>query len=122
MAAIRSTNTKPELALRKALRALGHTGYRIHRKDLPGRPDVAFISKKVAVFVDGAYWHGHPDHWHPDRADEYWRAKITRNIERDASTGEELRLRGWQVVRFWDFEVNADPVECAERVAALLTS
>ncbi len=61
MAAIRSKNTKPELALRKALREVGATGYRLHRKDVPGRPDLAFIRWKVAVFVDGVFfWHGHP--------------------------------------------------------------
>ncbi len=63
MAAIRSKDTKPELAMRAALRRAGATGYRLHRRDIPGRPDAAFIRWKVAVFVDGAFWHGHPDHW-----------------------------------------------------------
>ena len=68
MAAIRSKNTGSELALRAALRAAGATGYRVHFKGLLSRPDVVFTRWKVAVFVDGAFWHGHPDHFDPARA------------------------------------------------------
>jgi len=120
MAAIRSKDTKPEVALRQALRALGRSGYRLHRKDLPGRPDIAFIGRKVAVFVDGAYWHGHPEHWHPETASDYWLAKIARNQERDRAANEALAAKGWQVVRFWDFEVQANPDACAQAVASLI--
>jgi DNA mismatch endonuclease (patch repair protein) len=120
MAAIRSKNTKPEVALRQALRALGHRGYRLHRRDLPGCPDVSFMGHKVAVFVDGAYWHGHPDHWHPERASEYWQVKISRNMERDRAADTALATLGWRVIRFWDFEVSADPIGCARDVASLV--
>lgn len=122
MAAIRSENTKPEVTLRQALRTLGHSGYRLHRKDLPGRPDLAFIGRKVAVFVDGAYWHGHPDHWHPETASEYWLAKMSRNRERDKLADQALEAMGWQVIRLWDFEVMADPLGCAEQVALRLSA
>lgn len=123
MAAIRSKDTKPELALRAALRLLGATGYRLHRKDLPGRPDIAFMKWKVAVFVDGVFWHGHPDHWNPERASsEYWRAKIARTIERDRSANEALQGLGWTVVRIWDQEVKSDVMECAERVLVALSA
>lgn len=121
MSAIRSKNTKPEIALRQALRALGYPGYRLHRKELPGCPDIAFISRKVAVFVDGAYWHGHPEYWHPETASPYWLAKITRNQERDRLASEALERMGWEVIRLWDFEVNADPQACAEQVARRFT-
>ncbi|MFT3969081.1 MAG: very short patch repair endonuclease [Micropruina sp.] len=120
MAAIRSKDTKPEVLLRKALRTLGHPGYRLHRKDLPGRPDIAYVGRRIAVFVDGAYWHGHPEHWHPETASEYWRTKMARNQERDRAADLALAQRGWQVVRFWDFEVLADPEGCAAQIVAVL--
>jgi DNA mismatch endonuclease (patch repair protein) len=108
MAAIRSRDTKPELSLRAALRSVGATGYRIHRKDIPGKPDIAYTRWKVAVFVDGVFWHGHPDHWDSRRApSDYWRQKIQRNIDRDTATNAELRRRGWKVVRIWDKEIES---------------
>lgn len=125
MAAIRSKNTKPELALRKALREVGATGYRLHRKDVPGRPDLAFIRWKVAVFVDGVFfWHGHPpDHWNPETASsDYWRTKIARNIERDRAADGALHDLGWRVVRMWDQDVNADITGCVDRVRQALAA
>lgn len=122
MAAIRSKDTKPELAMRAALRRAGATGYRLHRRDLPGRPDIAFIRWKVAVFVDGAYWHGHPDHVRPN-ASPYWVAKMERNRARDAAADEALHALGWTVVRIWDIELLADPEACRDKVLqALLAS
>jgi DNA mismatch endonuclease (patch repair protein) len=121
MAAIRAKNTKPELALRAALRQAGATGYRIHRKEIPGRPDVAFMRWGVAVFVDGVFWHGHPDHWDPEKASsDYWRIKIARNIERDRSADNALTEMGWAVVRIWDQDVKANVAECAGRVTDAL--
>lgn len=76
----------------------------------------------MAIFVDGAYWHGHPEHWHPEAASEYWLAKIARNQERDRAADQALADRGWRVVRFWDFEVKADPGACARSVASLMES
>ncbi len=123
MAAIRGKNTKPELALRAALRQAGATGYRIHRKEIPGRPDVAFMRWGVAVFVDGVFWHGHPDHWDPEKASsDYWRIKIARNIERDRSADNTLTEMGWAVVRMWDQDVKANVTECARRVTDALNA
>jgi DNA mismatch endonuclease, patch repair protein len=116
MAAIRSKNTGPELALRAALRAAGATGYRVHFKGLPSRPDVVFTRWKVAVFVDGAFWHGHPDHFDPARAAPYWREKISRTQERDRLADEALRSQGWTVIRFWDFELADSPEDMVGRV------
>jgi DNA mismatch endonuclease (patch repair protein) len=109
MAAIRSTNTKPELALRAALRLAGATGYRVHLRTLPGKPDIAFTRWRVAVFVDGVFWHGHPDHFNPATATQYWRDKIARTQERDRKADQALTALGWQVVRFWDRELQDDP-------------
>lgn len=119
MAAIRSKNTKPELAMRAALRAAGATGYRLHRRDIPGRPDMAFMRWKVAVFVDGAYWHGHLDHVRP-HASPYWVEKIARNRARDAAADTALLEAGWTVVRVWDIDVKADLPGAVERVLLAL--
>lgn len=122
MAAIRAKNTKPELVLRAALREAGATGYRVHRKDIPGRPDIAFIRWHVAVFVDGVFWHGHPDHWKPEKASsDYWRNKIARNVERHRIADAVLAAMGWTVIRVWDQDVNADVSGCARRITAALT-
>lgn len=120
MAAIRSTNTKPELALRAALRAAGASGYRVHLRTLPGKPDVAFTRWRIAVFVDGAFWHGHPDHFNPATASQYWRDKIARTQERDRQADRSLEAAGWTVVRFWDFELRNNPVEQIGKVLAAL--
>jgi DNA mismatch endonuclease (patch repair protein) len=122
MAAIRAKDTKPEMALRAALRREGATGYRLHRRDIPGRPDVAFIRWGVAVFVDGVFWHGHPDHWDPVRASsEYWWTKISRNVERDRAADAALSALGWTVVRVWDQDVKADVGACVQRITNALT-
>jgi DNA mismatch endonuclease (patch repair protein) len=121
MAGIRSKDTKPELALRMGLRLAGAAGYRLHRKDIPGRPDVAFIRWKVAVFVDGVFWHGHPDHWDQAKASsDYWRTKIARNIERDRAADAALEAMGWTVVRMWDQDVKSDLDGCVRRVTGAL--
>lgn len=123
MAAIRSKDTKPELALRAALRAVGATGYRLHRRDIPGRPDVAFTRWRVAVFVDGVFWHGHPNHWNPERASsDYWREKIARNMARDRAADLALTDLGWDVVRVWDEEVKGDLDSCVCRVVEVLSA
>src|SRR6188472_4274625 len=82
MAAIRSKDTQPELALRRALHSRGIRGWRCHQRGVAGKPDLAFTRWRVAVFVDGAFWHGHPDHFKFGRGG-YWDAKIARTQERD---------------------------------------
>lgn len=121
MAAVRGANTTPELALRRALYALGIRGWRCHRRDLPGRPDIAFGRVKLAVFVDGAFWHGHPRKYWPGRSGPYWDAKIARNRARDERVNVALEAIGWKVLRLWDFEIEADPVAAARLVAGLLS-
>lgn len=120
MARIRSRNTAPELALRRALHAAGVRGWRCHSKHLPGKPDLAFTRWRVAVFVDGCFWHGHPDFFTPGKSGAYWDAKIARTKERDRQANEALSEVGWQVVRLWDFEVEDDLDACVGRVVAAL--
>ena len=118
MSRVRGKDTKPELALRRAMWAVGLRGWRCHRRDLPGRPDVAFGRARVAVFVDGAWWHGHPRYYTPGKSGDFWDAKIARNVERDRAADAALASLGWRVVRLWDFEVTRDPAGAAERVAS----
>lgn len=113
-------DTKPELALRRALWAAGVRGWRLHRKDLPGRPDLAFGKARLAVFVDGAFWHGREDKWWPGRSGDYWDKKIARNKERDLAADEALADQHWRVLRLWDDEIMKDPQAAAQRVAAAL--
>ena len=120
MSSIRSKDTKPELIVRQGLFALGIRGWRCHTRSLPGRPDLAFTRWQVAVFVDGAFWHGHPDHFTFGKSGEYWDAKIARTQERDRLANEQLRKRGWTVLRFWDFEVRDDPDRCLAAIVAAL--
>lgn len=120
MAAIRSSDTKPELALRAELRRRGLTGYRLHRRDLPGTPDLAYVRWHVAVFVDGVFWHGHPEHFNPCPASDYWRTKIARTQQRDAAASRDLLATGWQVVRAWDLEVRSGVGGVADRVELAL--
>jgi DNA mismatch endonuclease (patch repair protein) len=120
MARVRGRDTVPELALRKALWAAGVRGWRCHRADLPGRPDLAFGRERLAVFVDGAFWHGHPTKYWQGRSGKYWDAKIARNQKRDREVDAALRSAGWGVLRLWDFEVMSDPQAAAGRVIAEL--
>lgn len=116
MAQVRGRDTGPELALRRALHAAGVRGWRCHRKDLPGRPDLAFGRARVAVFVDGGFWHGHPTKWWPGRSGPYWDAKIEGNIARDRRADVELESMDWRVLRLWDFEVEKDLDGAVKRV------
>jgi DNA mismatch endonuclease (patch repair protein) len=119
MARVRTKDTAPELALRRALWAAGVRGWRNHPKGTAGRPDLAWIGRRVAVFVDGAFWHGHPDYYW-GQSGKFWDDKIARNRARDARVNGELEAAGWVVVRVWDFEVECDLAGCVERVAAEL--
>jgi DNA mismatch endonuclease (patch repair protein) len=116
MANIRRRDTQPELVLRRALRASGLGGYRLDVRRLPGRPDVAWIGRKIAVFVDGAFWHGHPSAYKPGKSGVYWDAKIERNVKRDRAADQALAAMGWTVLRLWDFEVLRELDACIEKI------
>jgi DNA mismatch endonuclease, patch repair protein len=107
MRANRRTDTKPEIALRRALHALGYRYRKDFRLDLSAgrrvRPDIAFTRLKVAVFVDGCFWHACPDHGSKPKNNEwYWSPKLLRNVERDRAADAALTADGWQVVRLWE--------------------
>lgn len=109
MRQIRGKNTAPELAVRQLVRGIGFPGYRIHRKDLPGKPDLAWVGRKVAVFVHGCFWHGHDcaeGTRKPKTNREYWIPKIARNQQRDAENIATLRGAGWNVVVVWECEIS----------------
>jgi DNA mismatch endonuclease (patch repair protein) len=121
MSRVRTRDTAPEVALRKALWAAGVRGYRTHPKGVPGKPDVAWIGRRVAIFVDGAFWHGHPDYYR-GQSGRFWDEKIAANRARDERTNATLRGQGWTVVRLWDFEVERDLGRCVEAVAQAVSA
>ncbi|HLW80183.1 MAG TPA: very short patch repair endonuclease [Terriglobia bacterium] len=111
-------DTRPELALRSAVHALG-LRYRVNVRpiaDVPRTADLVFTKAKVAVFLDGCFWHGCANHYRPAKGTtaEFWNDKIAGNRRRDADTDERLRGAGWDVVRVWEHE---DPADAASRIA-----
>jgi DNA mismatch endonuclease (patch repair protein) len=119
MARVKTRDTAPEVAVRRALWALGVRGWRLHPRGVAGKPDLVWHGPRLAVFVDGAFWHGHPDVYH-GQSGPFWDTKIAANRARDARVNDELAGAGWTVVRLWDFEVEREPVRCAEAVASVL--
>lgn len=108
MSRIRGKDTGPELALRRELWAAGVRGYRL-RPSLPGKPDIAFMGKKVAVFVDGCFWHGCPVCYKKPASNQaFWRKKLQDNTARDRRVDRILRSTGWKTMRFWEHEVMTD--------------
>lgn len=120
MAAVKGKNTSPELELRRALYCAGIRGWRCHYRRAKGTPDIAWPALRVAVFVDGAFWHGHPSRHRPGRSGSYWDEKIAANVARDRRVDRHLREDGWSVVRIWDFEIKKTPDVATERVVAAL--
>jgi DNA mismatch endonuclease (patch repair protein) len=107
MRAIRSKNTKPELKVRRALHAAGYR-FRLHRRDLPGTPDIVLPRYRIAVQVNGCFWHRHdcPRGRHrPSTNTDYWGPKLERNLRRQADATKALSEAGWAVVMIWECEV-----------------
>ena len=100
-------NTKPELVVRKMLRQMGYVGYRLQWKKCPGRPDVAFPGRKIAIQVQGCFWHRCPkcNLGKPKKHSEYWEAKFAANVERDARNLEAAREQGWKVITVWECDL-----------------
>ena len=106
MSRIRGKDTKPELLVRRALHKLGYR-YRLHRRDLPGAPDLVFPSRKQVIFVHGCFWHAHQDCRVanlPKSRRTYWRAKFARNKQRDELNSKHLKKAGWKVMVVWECE------------------
>ena len=126
MSAIRGANTKPELNVRRRLHAAGFR-YGLHRKDLPGRPDLVMPRHDAVIFVHGCYWHRHPGcrlATTPSTRTDFWTAKFTANQERDRRNIAELRDRGWRVAIVWECEVRTatDADEAVSELIAWLLS
>ncbi len=121
MSRIRSEQTGVEVAFRKYLWRKGWRGYRINFKGLPGKPDIAYIHKRVAIFIDGCFWHKCPRcYTEPKTNKDYWIPKIQMNIDRDKQQNIILERLGWTVVRIWEHEIKEDIDACAEKVAKIL--
>ena len=120
MSRIRAKNTLPEIRFRKLLYSRGIRGYRIH-PNIPGKPDLVFSKKKVAVFIDGCFWHKCPlDFKEPDTRKEFWLKKINLNVERDEKVNRELEGMGWTVIRIWEHEIKKEPEQAIKKIIALL--
>lgn len=105
------SDTKPELLMRRELRAAGYPGYRLQWKKVPGHPDIAYPGRKVAIFINGCFWHHHEGCKYattPKSNVEYWTAKFKRNMERDREIEQELENMGWRVVVVWECELKKD--------------
>jgi len=118
MSKIRSKETKPEVILRKKLWQIG-LRYRKNYKSLKGVPDIVFLKEKVAIFVDGEFWHGY--NWVEKKKKinsnrSYWIKKIEGNIERDTEVKKQLASMGWKVLRFWEKEVKSDLEKCVSKI------
>lgn len=113
MSHIRSSNTKPEIVLRKRLFQLGYR-YRINQRNLPGKPDIVLAKYKTCIFVNGCFWHGHkgcPKFVMPKTNTDFWQKKIDDNRERDLKVYSELECNGWNVIVVWECELNKHNVE-----------
>jgi len=117
MARILSRNTKPELAVRRELWRLG-VRYRIHDARVPGRPDLVHGPSRIAVFIDGCFWHGCRKHYAAPRNNAaYWRAKVSYNRNRRRNVLRALRQRGWSPMRFWECEIEGGVAKVAAQIA-----
>jgi DNA mismatch endonuclease (patch repair protein) len=118
MSRIQKSNTKPEITVRRLVFARG-LRFRKYVSSLPGTPDLVFSGARVAVFVDGDFWHGwRLDEWEHKLSSTYWKEKIARNRKRDSEHDAKLKEDGWTVIRVWEHEVEKDPEACVRRIEA----
>lgn len=109
MRQVKSKNTSLEMLVRSELMRLGFGGYRLHRADLPGKPDIAWIGRKQALFINGCFWHGHDcprGRRIPATRADYWQSKIARTRERDTANNHSLRMQGWNTFTIWECEIS----------------
>ena len=114
MSRIRGKDTKPEISVRSILHRMGYR-FRLHRKDLPGRPDIVLPRYRCVVFVHGCFWHRHSgctQAYKPKTRPDFWNAKFNENIKRDADVRKKLESMGWNVVVVWTCEVNTPRFKC----------
>lgn len=118
MSSIRGKDTKPEIILRKALwNATPSLRYRLKNK-LPGRPDIIFPVERIAIFVDGCFWHMCPEHFvMPKTRQEFWMNKLRRNVERDLEVNATLQDQGWRVYRVWEHAIRSELDMVVDQIA-----
>jgi DNA mismatch endonuclease (patch repair protein) len=107
MRAVKSKDTTPEMKVRRLLHRAGYR-FRLHRNDLPGKPDLVFLSKRAVILVHGCFWHQHPGCRHADRPSSnnpYWNKKLNRNAERDKANVSALEEKGWRALVLWECEI-----------------
>lgn len=125
MSQIKGKNTKIELIIRKKLWSLGYR-YRLHKKDLPGKPDLVFPKYKTVIFINGCFWHRHGCKYttNPKTRKEFWEIKFKQNIERDKKNISELKKAGWRVLVIWECEIkdNSDKLISDRIIPFLITS
>ncbi len=124
MGKIKSKDTKPECLVRKLCRSLGYPGYRLHRRDIAGCPDISFVSKRKAIFVNGCFWHGHickNGLRRPKSNRSYWYSKIAANQERDIRIADTLSENGWKVLIIWECQLK-EIDKVVERLKFFLSS
>lgn len=124
MKANKSKDTSPELKVRKALREAGYPGYRLNWKKAPGKPDICYPGRKVAIFINGCFWHRCPkcNLPMPRHNKEYWIPKLERNVQRDKENLEKLESDRWDVVILWECEIRNNFEECMARTIETLAS
>ncbi len=123
MSSIKSKNTNPELLLRKYLWNHGIKGYRLHWKKVPGKPDIAFVRKKLAIFVNGCFWHRCPkcNPSTPKHNSEFWKIKFNKNKKRDVLKSVELKNLGWKVMTIWECELKTDVEKIVDKIDNILS-
>jgi len=114
----KAKDTNPELRFRTELFHMGIIGYRKHRADIPGKPDIAFIGRRIAIFINGCFWHKCPKCKisYPTTNQAYWREKINRNTKRDERILRELRQLDWKPIVIWECQLRRDAASCAQKI------
>lgn len=129
MTSVRSKDTRPELELQRQVRALGRS-FKLHSSKLPGKPDLIFPRERLAIFVDGDFWHGRQwrlrglssleQQFRKSKNAAYWIRKISQNIHRDLRTRRKLRRLGWRVMRIWESDLQRYSDRCLERIRRMM--
>ena len=122
MSANKAKNTKPEIMLRKSLWGKGYKGYRLNWKRVPGRPDIAYPGKKIAIFVNGCYWHrcSKCDLPIPKTNTEFWKDKFDKNVKRDKKKSDELLSLDWIVLVFWECDIKSNISNSIQKIKKVL--
>ena len=122
MSSIRGKNTQPEIIVRKMLFNRGYKGYRIHYKKVPGSPDVVFTKKKLAIFINGCFWHQCPTCrlLLPKSNKEFWKNKLDNNVKRDYKKIMDLKELGWKTLTFWECEIKKNPQIVIDKIISYI--